>query len=181
MKQAMQYDVSAIVNDGNAAYHSFLRRGDLRMQCCSECGYVRYPSRPDCPECLSAGFEWKRLDGAGILEAFVWYLNDAYDAAYDSAWAWREVPYNVALVKLDGGPTVLSNVMNASFGVLKPGQTVKPLFVPISDEYGILRFTPTRRHRPENDLRPKWGSASSSSARTLPPGLSTKARYSESL
>ncbi len=139
----MQYDVQAIVNADNAEYHSFLRRGELRRQCCTQCSFVRYPSRPYCPECLSEGFEWKQLDGAGTVEAFVGYLNDAYGPAYDSAWAWREVPYNVALVKLDGGPTILSNVMDSSFEALKPQQDVKPLFVPVSDEYAILRFTPT--------------------------------------
>ena len=62
------------------------------------------------------------------------------DASYDVAWAWREVPYNVALVKLDGGPTMLSNVIGLSANTLKPGQPVQPVYVPISDDYGLLRF-----------------------------------------
>jgi len=138
----MTYDVSAIVNPGNAEYHRHLRQGVLKMQACAHCSYVRYPARPYCPECLSDKYEWKALPGTGKVEAFVWYLMDAYDATYDSGWAWREVPYNVSLVKLDDGPTLISNVMDSSFEALKPGQTVAPLFVPISDEFAILRFRP---------------------------------------
>ncbi len=134
------YDVSAIVNRDNAPYHRFLRQGQVKLQCCSQCGYVRYPSRPICPECLSDAAEWRELPGTGAVEAFVWYFNDAYDAGYDTAWAWREIPYNVALVTLDGGPTLLSNVVATTADALTPGQTVRPVFVPVSDEYAILRF-----------------------------------------
>jgi hypothetical protein len=136
----MEYDVAAIVNDENAEYHRYLKRGEVRMQCCAGCGYVRYPARPFCPECLSESFAWKPLAGTGIVEAFIWYVTDLYDARYDSAWAWRDVPYNVTLVRLDGGPTLLSNVVGSRFGELQPGQAVTPVFVSISGEFGILRF-----------------------------------------
>ena len=79
MALATHYDVSAIVNGDNAAYHQFLRLGVVKLQCCLACGYIRYPSRPFCPECLSSEAEWKQLPGTGTVEAFVWYLNDAYD------------------------------------------------------------------------------------------------------
>lgn len=134
------YDVSAIVTPDTAPYHRFLRSGAVRMQCCSRCGYIRYPSRPTCPNCLSSDAAWVPLPGTGKAEAFVWYCNDAYDANYDTAWSWRDVPYNVALITLDGGPTLLSNVVGTEFGALKPGQSVQPVFVPISDDYAILRF-----------------------------------------
>ena len=134
------YDVSTIVNRDTAPYHRFLRQGLVKMQCCSQCGYIRYPSRPTCPECLSDDAEWQSLPGTGTVKACVWYFNDAYDAAYDVAWAWREIPYNVALVKLDSGPTFLSNVVGTTFDALKPGQAIQPVFVPVADDYAILRF-----------------------------------------
>ncbi|MGI4792717.1 MAG: Zn-ribbon domain-containing OB-fold protein [Janthinobacterium lividum] len=140
MTTAVGYDVSAIVSADTAPFHRFLRGGTVRMQRCSQCGYIRYPSRPYCPECLSDAAEWATLPGTGKVEAFVWYLNDAYDPEYDAAWAWREVPYNVALITLDGGPTLLSNVVNVDAGGLQPGQPVQPVFVPISPEHAILRF-----------------------------------------
>ena len=140
MSDAAPYDVSAVVTPDTAPYHRFLRDGVVKMQGCSRCGFIRYPSRPTCPECLSSEAAWVPLPGTGTAEAAVWYFNDAYDADYDTAWAWREVPYNVALIRLDGGPTFLSNVVATDFEALKPGQAVEPVFVPISDEYAILRF-----------------------------------------
>jgi uncharacterized OB-fold protein len=142
MTQAMQYDVQAIVTSETAPYHRFLREGRLKMQCCVDCAHVRHPARPFCPECLSPRYGWKECDGIGTVEAFVWYLNDVYDANYDSTWAWRDIPYNVAIVQLSGGVTVISNVIGSSFEALRPGQTVQPVFVPISDEFGVLRFKP---------------------------------------
>ncbi len=63
------------------------------------------------------------------------------DLNHDDACTWREVAYNVALVKRDAGRTLLPNVVATDLDALKPGQAVQPVFLPISDEYAILRFT----------------------------------------
>ena len=137
-----EFDVSAIVNDENRDYHRFLKRHEFRLQRCSHCGYLRPPASRDCPECLSDAFVWEQLNGSGIVQTFIWYLEDVLDERYTSAWAYRDVPYNVAIVKLDEGPQLITNIEKTSFGVLKAEQRVAPVFVEISGEYGILRFAP---------------------------------------
>jgi uncharacterized protein len=136
------FKVDAIVNDENDAYHRFLRKDELRCQQCSDCGHVRPPASWLCPECLSESFEWAAMSGRAEVRTFVWYLEDLLDTRYATDWAWREVPYNVAIVKLAEGPELITNIEDSVFGELKAGQAVRPRFVPISDDYAILRFGP---------------------------------------
>jgi uncharacterized OB-fold protein len=136
------YDVSAIVNQENAEYHRFLRRGELRLQACGKCSYLRHPARFVCPECLSEELEWKLLSGSARVETFIWYFKNILDRRYTSAWAYQDAPYNVSVIKLAEGPRLVSNVDRTSFEQLRVGQAVKASFVPISDDYAILRFVP---------------------------------------
>jgi uncharacterized OB-fold protein len=138
----LEYNVSAIVNANNAEYLRLLRRGDLRMQACRGCGYVRTPPRPICPQCLSEESDWKRMCGQGIVETYIWYFKNILDRRYTNDWAYQDAPYNVALVRLAEGPRVLTNVENTTFEALRAGQTVTAKFIPISDAYAILRFMP---------------------------------------
>lgn len=139
---AQRFDVSAIVDDENRDYHRFLKKREFRLQRCSRCGYLRPPASRECPECLSEDFAWEELRGGATVQTFIWYFEDVLDGRYTSAWAYRDVPYNVAIVKLDEGPQLLTNVEGTSFGVLRAGQRVVPVFVDIDEEYGILRFAP---------------------------------------
>jgi uncharacterized OB-fold protein len=79
----------------------------LKFQHCLRCGYVRYPEAHFCPECLSDESEWRVDTGAGTIWSWCVY-HRAYNDAFTEA-----LPYNVALVELDSGPRVISNVLNA--------------------------------------------------------------------
>lgn len=137
------FDIAAIVNDENRQYHRYLRQGELRLQRCSHCGHLRGVARRECPQCLSERCEWEEMSGRGRVETFIWYFEDVLDRRYTSAWAWRgDLPYNVAIVKLEEGPQFITNIEHTAFGQLTAGQAVTPVFVAISDDYGILRFTP---------------------------------------
>lgn len=134
------YKVEAIVNEDNAEYHRFLKKGELRCQRCSGCGYVRPPASWICPECLSEEYSWEKLTGRGEVHTFIWYFEDILDPRYVQGWAWREVPYNVAIVKLAEGPQLITNVVDVTFEELSAGQAVEARFVDISPEFAILRF-----------------------------------------
>jgi uncharacterized OB-fold protein len=79
----------------------------LKFQHCLRCAYVRYPEAPICPECLSHESEWRADTGSGTI--WSWCV---YHRVYNDAFA-EALPYNVALVELDSGPRVISNVLNA--------------------------------------------------------------------
>lgn len=135
-------NVAAIVKPDNAEYHRYLKGGEVRVQKCTSCGYLRHPQRDVCPECLNEGHEWTALSGRGTVETFVWYLKNILDRRYTQDWAYQDAPYNVAVVRLEEGPRLLTNVEDVEFGALKAGDAVTASFVSISDEYAILRFKP---------------------------------------
>lgn len=137
-----EFRTGAFVNDENRQYYSYLKNGEFRLQCCSGCGHVRPPARWICPECLSEDYEWRLMSGKAEVMTFIWYFEDVLDPRYVSAWAWRDVPYNVAIVKLDEGPQLITNIDDVEFGDLKVGQRVVPKFVDASPEYAVLRFVP---------------------------------------
>ncbi len=79
--------------------------GTLRLQKCDACAHVRFPLDPICPRCLSAQYQWAALSGRGTVQTFI-----RFQRAYDPSWEDR-VPYVVALIQLDEGPVMISNVV----------------------------------------------------------------------
>jgi uncharacterized OB-fold protein len=115
-------------------YRAFLANGEFRLQCCSHCGYARYPARWICPECLSEEFEWKSMSGNGIVETFTWYMK-SLDRRFTT------VPYNVALVRIAEGPRLITNVM-CDFEELKVGMPVVAEITRKDEVRPILVFRP---------------------------------------
>jgi uncharacterized OB-fold protein len=119
--------------DSEAEFRSYLGKGELRMQKCTNCGHVRYPTRWICPECLETDWTFYELSGRGTIETFVWYCEPVDPAS-------PEVPYNVAIVALEGGPRVITNILRVNFGDLKVGQNVVAVFSERRGEKPILCF-----------------------------------------
>jgi uncharacterized OB-fold protein len=92
---------------------------ELRFQRCDDCGYLRHPSASRCPECLGADFHWQPDRGHGAIWSFCVY-HRAFDPAFAAA-----VPYNVALVELDSGPRLVSNVLGVEPAGLRIGLRVR--------------------------------------------------------
>src|SRR5215469_7784213 len=102
----------------------------LVVQACGECGYLRWPPGPICPECQADRNVWTEVRPTGLL----WSVA-TYHRALDPAFA-DEVPYSVALVELDDGPWmygrlsgdpekfVLDTPVRATFSDVAPGVTL---------------------------------------------------------
>ncbi|HSZ40855.1 MAG TPA: OB-fold domain-containing protein [Trebonia sp.] len=76
----------------------------LVVQKCAECGYLRWPPGPLCPECQAEGAAWTEVRASGSL----WSIA-TYHRALDPAFA-GDVPYTVALVELDDGPRMYGRI-----------------------------------------------------------------------
>ena len=93
------------IDELNRPFWDACREGKLVMQRCNTCGHVRYPISAVCPQCMGTDFGWQECSGSGEVYSFVVFRH-----AYHEAWSER-TPYVVALVKLEEGPTMLSNVV----------------------------------------------------------------------
>ena len=87
-----------------APYWAALNQGRLTFQRCA-CGHTWLPARARCPACLGTAWSWQDAGGGATLESWVIY-HIAYHPAFKD-----QVPYNVALVQLDEGPRMITNVL----------------------------------------------------------------------
>jgi hypothetical protein len=108
----------------------------LRFQKCDDCGYVRFPVAPICPECLSTAFTWATDTAVGTVWSYCIY-HRAFDAAFRDA-----VPYNVALVELDSGPRMISNVLGIERADLRVGLRVIGSATEVAPGRTLLYFHP---------------------------------------
>jgi uncharacterized OB-fold protein len=124
------------INDVNRPFWDACARGELRLQRCRSCGHLRYPAAIVCPACLSAETEWQAVSGRGKVFSFV-----VFQRAYHPAWEGR-VPYNVALIELDEGPILLSNVIDVDNARLTVGLDVRIAFRRLDEALSIPVFVP---------------------------------------
>jgi uncharacterized OB-fold protein len=93
-----------------AAYRDALAEGRLSYQRCARCSNAWLPPRDACPACLSPEWAWEAASGRGRVLSWV-----VYHRAYHPAFAHR-LPYNVAVVELDEGPRLVTNIIDVEGG-----------------------------------------------------------------
>ena len=120
----------------SAPYWQALSQGRLTFQRCARCRGAWLPPRPECPHCLTADWAWEQAAGRAKLVSWV-----VYHAAYHPAFADR-LPYNVAVVELEEGPRLISNIVGIEDAeALRIDQR---LTLAIEQEHGVAvaRFRP---------------------------------------
>lgn len=120
----------------NKPYWDGLKRRELRMQRCDQCGKIWYPPSPLCPRCWSRKFQWTRLSGRGRVNSWV-VFHQSYFRGYDS-----EIPYNVAEVELDEGPRLLTNLVEVASDSIRGGMAVEVVFEDVTPEITLAKFKP---------------------------------------
>jgi uncharacterized OB-fold protein len=109
--------------------------GELRVRCCNACGArFRFVSEW-CPSCWSTDLGWQRASGRGKVAA----MSVVHMAPYESV-AGR-VPYVLALVELEEGPTMMSNVVDCAPDTVAVGMAVQVCFEP-RGELRLPQFKP---------------------------------------
>jgi uncharacterized protein len=117
-----------------APYFAAAKRRELVVQRCAGCGLLRFPPRELCSTCWSRDAAWVPVSGRGEVFSFYW-MHQIYHPGFAT-----EVPYAVAIVALDEGPHVLSNVVGASRDELRIGMPVEVVFEDASDEVTLAKF-----------------------------------------
>lgn len=112
------------------------RKGHLLYMRCIRCNNAFLPARGECPNCLSPNPQWERASGWARLISWIVY-HRAPHAAFN-----QRVPYTVAIVELDEGPRMITNIV----GVEDPEslRIEQRLSLRIEQEAGVAvpRFTP---------------------------------------
>ncbi len=122
-----------------AEYWDACARHELLIQRCLACGMHQFYPRLFCAACSASTLEWARASGRGTIKSFT-IVRRAVSAAYAA-----DVPYVVALIVLEEGPTMMSNVVGCDVGEVRIGQPVQVVFDDWSKDVSIPKFKPAGR------------------------------------
>lgn len=95
---------SAIRSNAAAGLTVAASAGRLELQVCTACNAVQYPPREACCVCLGTELQWRSQEGSGELLA-VTRIHVSQNLYFK-----ERVPWPVALVRLDCGPTVMAHL-----------------------------------------------------------------------
>ena len=113
-----------------------LAAGELRLQRCDICDtYVFYP-RPYCPHCLSEALTWTTVSGRGRVYTYT-IVRRAMHPAFQ-----LEVPYVFAIVELEEGPRVETNVIGCAPEDVRVEMPVKAVYDMTTAGIALLKFEP---------------------------------------
>lgn len=132
---APRYDLPTPEGD-TLAWWEAARQGRLLLRHCGDCGAVTYYPRPFCPRCWSENVDWQEACGRGTLYSWsVIYSNDQPPFR-------DRVPYVAAMVDLEEGPRMMTNVVDCEFDRLRVDMALRLEFLEISEDYSIPVFAP---------------------------------------
>jgi uncharacterized OB-fold protein len=118
------------------AFWDGARAGMLLLGRCGACNLTHYYPRPFCPKCWSEDVTLKAANGRATLYTYsVVYLNDM--PPFD-----ERLPYVAAMVELEEGVRVSTNIVDCEFSQLRVGMPLTVVFREITDGVSIPVFCP---------------------------------------
>ena len=110
------------------------RRHELKLQHCGACKAFIYYPRNRCPTCFSENLEWRPVSGRGKVYSYT-VVRRA------SARSFADGPYVLAIVQLDEGPRMTTNI-EAPPEQLRVDMPVKVFFDDVTPERTLVKFKP---------------------------------------
>lgn len=121
----------------SAPYWSAALEGKLLVQRCDSCGHFQLYGRAVCAECWG-DVSWVEASGRGRVASWT-VIRQNYSRPFRD---W--IPYVVALVDLEEGPRLMTNIVGCDPEEVQMGMRVVAQFEEVSDVAGIALFEPDR-------------------------------------
>jgi uncharacterized protein len=119
-----------------APYWEGTRNRELRIQHCRSCGHRQFYPRLMCTDCMSRDLEWTAATGRGTVRTYT-VIHRAISKAYAA-----QGPYVVAIVGLEEGPTMMTNIIGCDPEDVRSGMPVKVIFEEWTDDITVPMFEP---------------------------------------
>ncbi|MBW1668277.1 MAG: Zn-ribbon domain-containing OB-fold protein [Deltaproteobacteria bacterium] len=127
-----------VVNPWAKPFWEGARERKLLIQKCKDCEkFIFYP-RIVCPYCFSENVEWVEASGKGTIYSYTVVVNNAPSAFID------DMPYVVAIIKLEEGVQMLSNIVGCEPSELKCDMPVEVTFEKLNDGFTLPKFKPAK-------------------------------------
>ncbi len=111
-----------------------VREHRLLIQRCAGCGALRHPPRPMCPRCQSLEWDTVEATGRGTVYSFV--------IPHHPPLPWFPEPYVVALVDLEEGTRLVSNVVGIAPDAVTIGLPVQVRYEHFEGDVVLPLFEP---------------------------------------
>jgi uncharacterized OB-fold protein len=112
------------------------KRHELVIPRCRTCDYLFFYPRSECPRCLSSRLEWMRVSGRGRLHTYTIVYQPANAAFRD------DTPHIYAVVQLDEGPRMVSNVVQCAVDAVSVDMLLEAVFDDVTPEWTLVKFKP---------------------------------------
>ena len=124
------------VSGESKPYWDSCRMGQLVIQTCDNCSEFQFYPRGICANCWSYDIQWYKSTGKGTVWSYtVTYQNRTPGFAED-------VPYVLALVELEEGVKMFTNIVDCEPRDVSIGMEVEVTFVQANNQISIPYFKP---------------------------------------
>ncbi len=123
--------------EASAPFWAATRDRRLVLPWCVECERAFWFPREVCPRCLGSAIEWRPASGRGTVYAATVEHKPTMLAA-----VFGDQPYVIALVELDEGVRMLTNVVGVEPDAVSVGMAVQVTWEPLSDGRHLVLFEP---------------------------------------
>ena len=124
------------ISDTTAPFWDATRGRRFLLQWCTACEAPVFYPRDNCPRCLGTALDWREASGRGTVYAVSVQHRPANPTMAD------RVPYTVALVDLEEGVRIMSNVIGSDPEAVAVGLPVALDWEPLSDGRHLPQFRP---------------------------------------
>jgi uncharacterized OB-fold protein len=106
----------------------------LLIQKCKNCNQmIMYPKKY-CPFCMGDEMDWVEASGRGKIYSFTVVYNNPPSAFL------KDLPFTIAIIKLEEGVQMLSNIVATDYESLKCEMDVEVVFDNVTDEISLPKF-----------------------------------------
>jgi uncharacterized protein len=110
--------------------------GRLLLRRCDDCDTTHFYPRPFCPRCWSGNVSWVQASGRATL--YTWSVVHSNDLPPFG----ERVPYVAAVVDLEEGPRMMTNVVDCDAADLRIGMDLEVTFAQRTDDVTLPLFRP---------------------------------------
>lgn len=108
----------------------------LLLKKCGKCGNIDQPPYLYCTNCMAEEHEWIEASGKGTLYA---YAINTFGVPFPF---WDDMPYVLAIIDLDEGSRMISNIVECDHDKLKNGMKLEVVFDDVSPEITLPKWRP---------------------------------------
>ena len=117
-------------------YWDGCKRHELRIQQCGDVRAHQFYPRLYCTKCFSDRVDWVNASGRAKVTTFTIVRRPVSPAFKD------DLPYVVALVTLEEGPSMMTNIVGCAPEKVAIGMSVAVTFEDWTEEISIAKFRP---------------------------------------